>query len=396
MIVVTINSGSTSVKLAAFETTPGNLALRAKRQQPSTKTRDFLGTPEVRDGGDVIQIEHDHRSGAALAPDEVLREFLSKLRAGPDAIAHRVVHGGTQFKSPVVIDAGVLTAIEQLSELAPLHNPKAVEWIKSARKIAGSAVVQVAAFDTSFFSGLPRVAGEYALARRFGVDEGVRRYGFHGLAHEALWKRWSQLRPDLPRGGRVITLQLGGGASVAAIDRGHPLDTTMGFSPLEGLVMATRSGDLDPAVVPYLQRRLGKSSDEIIELLNRESGVAGMAGGGTDLGKLAADPDPQSQFAVDLYCYRARKYIGAFLTVLGGCDGIVFGGGVGEHVPAVRQRILAGMPWAGIEIDAAANESARGQETRIDSRQKAVQVHVVPVEEEGILVEAVQAVLSSN
>jgi acetate kinase len=169
----------------------------------------------------------------------------------------------------------------------------------------------------------------------------------------------------------------------------------MGFSPLEGLVMATRCGDLDAAVVPYLQRRVGKSSEQIIELLNRQSGVAGLAGGVTDLGRLAADPDPQSQFALDLYCYRARKYIGAFLAVLGGCDGIVFGGGVGEHVPAVRARILTGMGWAGIEIDASANESARGQEARIDSTHRAVRVHVIPVEEEGLLVEAAQAVLSS-
>jgi acetate kinase len=369
MIVVTVNSGSTSIKLAAFE---------------------------VRGRGDVIQVEHGHQSGDELVPDEVLKVFLSRLPASPDAIAHRVVHGGTRFKSPVVIDSSVLTAIEQLSELAPLHNPKAVEWIKSARKVAGPKVAQVAAFDTSFFSGLPRVAAEYALASQFGVEEGVRRYGFHGLAHEALWRRWSQLHPDLPQGGRVITLQLGGGASAAAIERGRPLDTTMGFSPLEGLVMATRSGDLDPAVVPYLQKRLGRTSDEIIELLNRQSGVAGMARGVSDLGKLAADPDPQSQFAIDLYCYRARKYVGAFLTVLGGCDGIVFGGGVGEHVPAVRQRILGGMGWAGIEIDLSANESARGQEARIDTTRQAVRVYVIPVEEEGVMVDAAQAVLSSN
>jgi acetate kinase len=374
MIVVTVNSGSTSVKLAAFE---------------------------VRGRGDVIQVEHEHQSsdgqsGHELNPDEVLQRFISKLHATPDVIAHRVVHGGTRFKSPVIIDSSVLAAIEQLSELAPLHNPKAVEWIKSGQKVGGLGVAQVAAFDTSFFSELPRVASEYALARQFGVDEGVRRYGFHGLAHEALWKRWSLLHPDLRQGGRVITLQLGGGASAAAIDRGRPLDTTMGFSPLEGLVMATRSGDLDPAVVPYLQRRLAKTSDEIIELFNRESGVAGLAGGATDLGKLAAAPDAQSQFAVDLYCYRARKYVGAFLTVLGGCDGIVFGGGVGEHVPAVRQRILAGMGWAGIEIDPSANESARGQEARIDTTHGAVRIHVIPVEEEGILVEAAQALMSSN
>jgi acetate kinase len=161
----------------------------------------------------------------------------------------------------------------------------------------------------------------------------------------------------------------------------------MGFSPLEGLVMGTRSGDIDPAVVPYLQKRLGKQSDDIIALLNRESGVAGISGAGVDMGRLAADLSPRAQFAVNLYCYRARKYIGAYLAVLGGCDGIVFGGGVGEHVPAVRQRILAGMEWAGIELSSQANEAARGQEARIDSNRLPVAVQVIPVQEEQILVE---------
>ncbi len=365
--VVTINSGSTSVKLAAFET---------------------------RGADSVTQISHDHLTGEKLVPREVLSGFLAKLPAAPDAMAHRVVHGGHRFSAPVRIDSSVTTAIQELSELAPLHNPKALEWIEAARSVTAANVIQIATFDTSFFSSLPRVAGEYALAAKYGVDEEVRRYGFHGLAHEALWRRWTQLRPDLPRGGKVITLQLGGGASIAAIDRGQPLDTSMGFSPLEGLVMGTRSGDLDPSVVPYLQKRLGKDSDEIIELLNRESGVAGLSGGDADMGQLAADPDPQSQFSVDLYCYRARKYIGAYLTVLGGCDGIVFGGGVGEHVPPVRQRILAGLGWAGIEIDAAANDAARGQEARIDSTRLPVRVQVIPVEEEGVMVRAAVEILS--
>ncbi len=365
--VVTVNSGSTSVKLAAFE---------------------------ARGTDRVTQISHDHLTGEKLVPREVLSGFLAKLPTAPDAMAHRVVHGGRHFPAPVRIDPSVMTAIQELSELAPLHNPKALEWIKAASSVAGPDVIQIAAFDTSFFSSLPRVAGEYALAAKYGVDQDVRRYGFHGLAHEALWRRWTQLRPDLPRGGRVITLQLGGGASVAAIDRGQPLDTSMGFSPLEGLVMQTRSGDLDPAVVPHLQKRLRKDSDAIISLLNRESGVAGLSGGDTDLSHLAADPDPQSQFTVDLYCYRARKYIGAYLTVLGGCDGIVFGGGVGEHVPVVRQRILAGLGWAGIEIDATANDAARGQEARIDSSKLPVRVQVIPVEEEAVMVAAAMDILS--
>jgi acetate kinase len=365
--VVTVNSGSTSVKLAAFE---------------------------ARGSGAATQISHDHLAGEKLVPREVLRAFLAKLPTAPDAIAHRVVHGGHRFPAPVRIDASVTTAIKELSGLAPLHNPKALEWIEAAEGVAGANVAQIAAFDTSFFSSLPRVAGEYALAARYGVEQDVRRYGFHGLAHEALWRRWTQLRPELPAGGRLISLQLGGGASIAAIDQGKPLDTSMGFSPLEGLVMGTRSGDLDPAVVPYLQKRLRKDSDDIIALLNRESGVAGLSGGNSDLGQLAADPDPQSQFTVDLYCYRARKYIGAYLTVLGGCDGIVFGGGVGEHVPAVRERILTGLGWAGIDIDAAANAAARGQEARIDSAKLPVRVHVIPLEEEGVLVRAAVEILS--
>ena len=170
----------------------------------------------------------------------------------------------------------------------------------------------------------------------------------------------------------------------------------MGFSPLEGLVMGTRSGDIDPAVLPHLEKRLRKTSDEIIGLLNHEGGVSGLSGGRTNLGELAADTDPQSQFTVDLYCYRARKYVGAYLTVLGGCDGIVFGGGVGEHVPAVRQRILTGLDWAGIEVDAAANEAARGQEARIDSARRPVRVQVIPVEEEGVLVRAAVEILAGS
>lgn len=364
--VMTVNSGSTSVKLAGFSVS----------------------------GATVTQISHEHLDGEKLVPQEVLRSFLAKLPTPPDAMAHRVVHGGRHFTAPVRIDSEVIETIQALSELAPLHNPKALEWIEAARQVAGQGVEQIAAFDTSFFASLPRVAGEYALAPKHGVEQDVRRYGFHGLAHQALWRRWTELCPDLPQGGRLITLQLGGGASIAAIDRGRPLDTSMGFSPLEGLVMGTRSGDLDPAVVPHLAKRLGKTADEIVSLLNHEAGVSGLSGGKTNLGELAADPDPQSQFTVDLYCYRARKYIGAYLTVLGGCDGIVFGGGVGEHVPAVRQRILTGLDWAGIELDGTANDAARGQEARIDSAKRPVRVQVVPVEEEGVLVRAAVDILA--
>ncbi len=366
MIIVTLNSGSTSVKLAVYDTAGG-------------------GTP--------ARIGSEHHSGSEIEPRKVLADFLRKLRSPPDAVAHRVVHGGTRFTAPVRIDTGVIAEIQKLSELAPLHNPKALEWIEAARAECRDDVAQVAVFDTSFFSKLPRKAAEYAVPARIGVEHGVRRYGFHGLAHEAMWHRWCELYPQLREGGRLITVQLGGGCSLTAHDHGRPVDNSMGFSPLEGLVMATRSGDIDPSILPYLQQRLGVSSEQIIGMLDSESGLAGLSGKSGNPSELLADPAPASQFAVELYCYRLRKYIGAFCAVLGGCDGIVFGGGVGEHSPEVRERVLAGMEWAWIELDAGANGAARVTEAAIQAAASKVRVQVIPVDEEVVMVRGATGVI---
>jgi acetate kinase len=363
MIIVTVNSGSTSIKLSAYEVGGDSVPKCIARSRPS----------------------------AANEGKEALARLIEQLR--PHAVAHRVVHGGTRFTLPVRVDETVLRALQQVSELAPLHNPPALGWMGVAQRLCEPVVQQIAVFDTAFFAGLPRVASEYALAPHIGIDHGVRRYGFHGLAHEAMLRGWQGLHPRLPEGGRVITLQLGGGCSIAAISEGRPLDTSMGFSPLEGLVMATRSGDIDPAVVPYLQRRLSMPGDEVVDLLNREGGLAGLSGRSANVSDLMADSDPRSRFALDLYCYRARKYVGAYLAVLGGCDGIVFGGGVGENVPDIRARILAGLQWAGIEIDADANESCRGHQARLTQPQSRTAAYVIPVDEEGMLVAAAQTVL---
>jgi acetate kinase len=252
-------------------------------------------------------------------------------------------------------------------------------------------VAQVAVFDTAFFAGMPRVAAEYALPARLGAEIGVRRYGFHGLAHEAMWRAFCLARPELPAGGRLITLQLGGGCSISCLREGAALDTSMGFSPLEGLVMATRCGNVDAAVVPYLQRRLSLSGDEVIELMNRESGLLGVSGRDGSPSVLLEAGEAASELALAMYCYRARCYIGAYLAVLGGCDGIVFGGGVGEHVPQVRAQILAGMTWAGIELDAERNLAATGNAARIDTGTHPVSVHVIPVDEELVMVHAARS-----
>lgn len=360
MIVLTLNSGSTSIKLGAYESA-------GERHEP---------------------LRSEHHSGAEIEPRALLDDFLRKLPGPPAVIVHRVVHGGTQFHGPTRLDDAVLAEIGKLSELAPLHNPKALEWIGVARALVPAQVAQVAVFDTAYFSRLPRVAAEYALPPRLGVDLGVRRYGFHGLAHEAMWRRWCELYPDLAGGGRLITIQLGGGCSVTALDGGRPLENSMGFSPLEGLVMATRSGDVDPSILPYLQRRTGLTSEQLIDRLNHEAGLAGLAGKPGNPTQLLQDPAERAQFAVELYCYRLRKYIGAYCAVLGGCDGIAFGGGVGEHSPQVRARALANMRWAGIELDGPANERAQGTEAAIHLEGSAVRVQVIPVDEETIMVRA--------
>jgi acetate kinase len=368
MTLLTVNSGSTSVKLALFEA-PAN-------------------------GAPVRRSEEQH-SGHELDARAVLGALAAKLPGAPQAIAHRVVHGGTRFTQPTRIDAQVMAAIEQLSPLAPLHNPVALRWLAAARELwAGTP--QVAVFDTAFFARLPRHAAEYALPPHLGVERGVRRYGFHGLAHEAMWRRWCALRPELPGGGRLITLQLGGGCSMAALDGGRPLDTSMGFSPLEGLVMATRAGDLDAAVVPYLERQLTLSGDRVIELLNHECGLAGVSGSDANPAALLADPAPRSQFAVELYCYRIRKYLGAYLAVLGGCDGVVFGGGVGEHVPGVRARALTGLAWAGVALDPALNEAARGGDARISAARSPVRVQVIATDEESVLAAAAAGIAAAK
>ncbi|MGH8301275.1 MAG: acetate/propionate family kinase, partial [Steroidobacteraceae bacterium] len=363
MIVLTVNTGSTSVKLAAFRTAkPGPAGL--------------------------ARLDSQHLAGPPPDPLAALTGFLDRLDEHPATVVHRVVHGGTRFTGPTLLDEASREAIAALSELAPLHNPVALQWIDAAREACGPDVTHVAAFDTAFFSTLPPVAAEYALPPDLGLELGIRRYGFHGLAHEAMWRRWCELTPNLPGGGRLITLQLGGGCSMAALDRGQPRDTSMGFSPLEGLVMATRSGDVDAAIVPYLERRLGLSGEHVLAMLNERAGLAGVAGRPDDPRKLLEEGSERARLAVELYCYRARKYLGSYLAVLGGCDGVVFGGGVGEHVPEVRDMILSGLQWAGIELDAQANQAARGSESRISAAGSRVSVWTIPVDEELLMVRA--------
>lgn len=374
MIVLTVNAGSSSVRLAAF----------------------------ASDGSAQVCIGSERHETGTHQPVELLTAFVAQqVRERPQRVAHRVVHGGRLLTATRWLDDEVVAEIERLVPMAPLHNPQSLAWVRACREVLGMDVPQLAVFDTAFHAQMPAVAATYALPWQLAQRHGLRRYGFHGLAHQALWSRWRELRPDLPEGGRVISFQLGAGCSVTAIDRGRSQDTSMGFSPLEGLVMATRSGDLDPALVTHLQRAEGLNSADIDRLLNEGSGLLGISGVSGDMRRLldsdgdSAGDDARVRLALALYAYRARKYLGAYLAVLGGADGIVFGGGVGEHAAAVRATVLDGMDWAGIRLDATVNAATVGREGRISQAGSAIDVWVIPVDESRVLArEAVAAIAS--
>ncbi|MFZ3341998.1 MAG: acetate/propionate family kinase, partial [Terriglobales bacterium] len=270
--------------------------------------------------------------------------------------------------------------------LAPLHNPDNIQGILAARDLFGKNVPQVAVFDTSFHQSIPEQAYLYALPYRLYQQHRIRRYGFHGTSHRYVAFRYRALRGIPREATNIITLHLGNGCSAAAIKGGLSVDTSMGMTPLEGLVMGTRSGDLDPAVVNVIGHKEGLSPDEVDTLLNKQSGLLGISGLTNDMrklqNKLKEDEDCRALLAVEIFCYRARKYIGAFLAAMGGADAIVFTGGIGENSPDIRARICAGMEWAGLHLDAAKNQETVGREGMISTEDSKLLGYTIPTDEE--------------
>lgn len=353
--ILVINSGSSSLRLALFE----------------------------RQGDNFVEICSERFDTIDKDKTALLQNFMHTQSIDESVlVAHRVVHGGARFSGATIIDDTVMQQIESLAPLAPLHNPAALSLIKAVASLLPARVRQVAVFDTAFFHDLPAVARRYAIPAALSREHEIYRYGFHGLAHEYMWKQWCRLTGNTAQQGRLITLQLGSGCSIAAIRDGQALDTSMGFSPLEGLVMATRSGDLDPGILLYLQREAGYSIDELDELLNKHSGLLGLSERSADMRELLAATDEATSLALELYGYRLRKYIGAYLNVLGGAEAIVFGGGVGEHSNEIRARVLKDMQWCGIELDRKSNDASIGTEACISTPHSRSEVWVIPVREE--------------
>lgn len=395
MDILVFNAGSSSLKFELF---------RTSREMIENNTDRSLAeglVERIGMAGAEVHFEHgedsyhdvdeilDHRSAIDHAMNLLMDEEIGVVEstADIDAVGHRVVHGGESFSESVVIDQDVQTEIEKCVRFAPLHNPHNLEGIRSAREVF-SDVPHVAAFDTGVHQTLPPKSYLYAIPRHFYHEHGVRRYGFHGLSHRYMRFRLSQLlerpREDL----QFISCHLGNGCSVAAFDGMQVVDTSMGFTPLEGLVMGTRSGDIDPAIVLYLMVVEDFSTHEMDTLLNKQSGLEGLSGVTSDMKTLlerSQEGDESCEQAVAVFSHRLKKYISSYLGVLNGADAIIFTGGIGENSPEIRRRAVGQLDNLGVELDQETNEQAIGTEQFISEETSSISLGVIPTEEELVI-----------
>lgn len=395
MHILVLNVGSSTVKFQLIDTDEtaikGATDRRLARGEieriggESILTLRAEGRPPVR----TTENLRDH----AGAVSHIIAWLTSKESGVPirsvgdiQAVGHRVVHGGERFSQSIRVDDEVWRGLEALIDLAPLHNPHNLRGIAAARAVLGPGVPQVAVFDTAFHHTLPEVAYLYAIPYQLYRRYGVRRYGFHGTSHRYIAYRYRQLTGKTREATKIITLHLGNGASACAIVAGASIDTSMGFTPLEGLVMGTRSGDLDAAILDFVSAKEGLSLREIDSLLNKQSGLLGVSGLTPDMRELLAEEaengDRRARLAIDLFCYRVRKYLGAYLAAMNGADAIVFAGGIGENAPAVRSRICRDIDWLGVRLDESRNTSLVAAEGRIDAEGSRVELWVIPTDEE--------------
>ncbi len=375
--ILVINAGSSSLKFQVFAIAGGGLERRVRGQMDGVGARPRLKAVDGA-GESLIDRTYDASEVADLpAAIEAVQAFLRSLGGFTlAAIGHRVVHGGPDFTDAVLIDHAVLDKLSHYQDLAPLHQPNNLAPIRLAMEIAPD-LPQVACFDTAFHRGHAPHTDCYALPRAL-YDEGVRRYGFHGLSYEYIAERLREIAPDVAS-GRVIVAHLGSGASMCALAGGRSIESTMGFTALDGLPMGTRPGQLDPGVVLYLLDQKGMSVGAVTDLLYRGSGLKGLSGVSNDVRDLVASDDPGAAFALDHFIHRAALSAGQLAAALGGLDAFVFTAGIGEHSPVIRARIAARLAWLGAELDPAANEAG---ETVISTPASRVALMVVPTDEE--------------
>jgi acetate kinase len=377
MAILAVNSGSSSLKVTLFRV----------RYQRLERIIDFEG----KSLGSQTLLAFQGKKvflRKAFSINTCLTAVLEIMHEGgfpsPACVAHRFVHGGENFRKTALLTPAIRLKLKTLVRLAPLHNQSCYQGIEWGYRFFKNAIPQFVVFDTAFFRDLPKEATTYAIPQRLSKRYSILRYGFHGISHQFLWKR---LIEEKRNARKAITLHLGSGCSAAAIEKGRPLDTSMGFTPLEGLVMGTRSGDLDPSLIDYLIQKEGMTAHEVIDLLNFQSGLLGISGITSDMATLwkIRSKDKNARFAIDLFCYRIRKYIGAYLSVLKGCDALILSGGIGENSPGIRKQILKEMQWLGIILDDRLNQKAKrlspGAVRKISSDRSAIAVYVIATDE---------------
>jgi acetate kinase len=397
MNILVLNCGSSSLKFQIIETDLDIIEKNEDHQKAkglveriggqSLVTLQATGRPPLK----LALPLRDHR----VALDHVIRWIISAdsqvpgIRSLADihAVGHRVVHGAEKFTKSVVIDESVVRGIEDCIELAPLHNPANLKGINAARDLLGAGVPQVAVFDTGFHSTMPETSYLYAIPYQLYRRHKIRRYGFHGTSHRYVAYRYRQLTGKDLESTNIITLHLGNGCSACAIKKGISVDTSMGLTPLEGLVMGTRGGDIDPSIIEFLSHKEAMSLNEIDALLNKQSGLLGLSGLTNDMRDLLAEEhehqDRRAKLAIDIFCLRVKKYIGAYLAEMGGADSIVFTGGIGENSPQIRQRICTGLGNLGIQIDEKANDQlVGGKEGEMGAADGTIKLYVIPTNEE--------------
>lgn len=391
MKILVINCGSSTLKFELFDFTDDNpisgeevlLAHGIISRIGGRSDLSFIG----KDGEKYKQdcTVNDHGEGMRLAFNWLESAIIPGMK-GLNAVGHRIVHGGSLFHQPMIIDDHVISVIDEIRRLAPLHNRPSLTAINTARNMLGTNIPMVAVFDTAFHHDIPNMASGYAIPHELAERHNIRRYGFHGIAHRDMAEQYAAIISKPVEQLRLITLQLGNGCSAAAVKGGISIDTSMGFTPLEGLVMGTRSGDIDPSIVRYLTEHEDVDVATVDKWLNTKSGLLGVSGISGDMRELLnaeKEGHKRASLAIDMFCYRVKKYIGAYLSVLNSTDAIIFGGGIGENSPEVRERICTGMDQLGIIIDRNLNNLAAGSHAqgRISAGDSKVDVYVISVDE---------------
>jgi len=396
MKVLVINAGSSSIKYQLFTMATERVVAKGLVER--------IGEPQgrvVREAGGSETSRDKVVPGHAEAFKEIVEDLLDGVISGLDeieAVGHRVVHGGEKFTAAALVTDDVLQAIRECVPLAPLHNPPNLTGIEAARQLL-PGVPHVAVFDTAFHQTMPETAYVYAIPYELYRDDGVRRYGFHGTSHRYVAERAAEMLGIPLARLDAVTCHLGNGCSVAAVKAGRCVDTSMGLTPLEGLVMGTRCGDIDPAIIFHLAEVKGLAFAEINDILNKRSGLLGLSGVSNDMRSVtraAAEGNERARLALAVFAYRVRKYIGAYLAALGRADAVVFTGGIGENAPQRRADILSGLDRLGIRLDSAKNARARGAEADVSVDDSPVRVLVIPTNEELVIARDTAAIAAKS